>query len=84
MYRDFFDTLFIRFRGDIEMMDMLQKTIGLSPESFVEEMREWNNKKYISLRICPECKQDMVFDIPTVEHIATLKCQNCGLIYHYF
>ena len=84
MYKDFIDMLFIRFRGDIEMMDMLQQTVGLAPDSFVDELREWTHKKYISLRICPDCKQKMCFDNPSVEHIVTLKCPYCGLTYNYF
>ena len=84
MYKDFFDTLFIRFRGDIEMMDMLQQTVGLAPDAFVDELREWTHKKYISLRICPDCKQRLEFGDPTIEHIVTLQCPKCGLLYHYF
>ena len=84
MYKNFIDMLFIRFRSDIEMMDMLQQTIGLAPDAFLEELREWTHKKYISLRICPDCKQKMCFDNPSVEHIVTLKCPYCGLTYNYF
>lgn len=84
MYQDYFDTLFIRFHGDIGMMCALQQVAGTDPVRFINELRQWIDKKYISLRICPECKQKMGFENPSVEHIVTLKCPYCGLTYNYF
>jgi hypothetical protein len=84
MYKDFFDRLFIRFHGDIEMMDVLQKTMGLDPNSFVEEMRDWIHKKCISCRICPDCLTNLRFGYPSVEHIVTLECPKCGMIHNFF
>ena len=84
MYQDYFDTLFIRFHGDIGMMCALQQVAGTDPVRFINELRQWIDKKCISCRVCQDCKAELKFNGLSAAHVVSMICPECGRRYNYF
>ena len=84
MYKTILDNLYIALHGNTQKMDELIESIGLDPERFVIEGKEFICQKIIMERICPKCKVGLIGNGLSVEHVITMICPVCGEVFNYF